>query len=87
MIPLKLELLFLAELIKFLHKYLMKVLKKYWITFPPLDSFLLKELVYWLQKLLYYEAPEWVFVTAYSAFGLVVLLTLLLVPPRLRASE
>lgn len=28
---------------------------------------------YWLQQLLYYEAPHWVFVSAYSLFGLLVL--------------
>ena len=28
---------------------------------------------HWLQQLLYYEAPHWVFVSAYSLFGLLVL--------------
>lgn len=39
---------------------------------------------YWLQKLLYYDAPEWVFVAVYTAFGLAVLLTFILFPPRFR---
>jgi len=29
-------------------------------------------IAYWLQKLLYYEAPPWVFVVSYSLFGLLV---------------
>lgn len=28
---------------------------------------------YWLQKLIYYEAPFWVFTLAYTGFGLLVL--------------
>ncbi|HWI81698.1 DUF2784 domain-containing protein [Ramlibacter sp.] len=27
---------------------------------------------HWLQRLLYYDAPEWVFIAVYSAFGLAV---------------
>ena len=30
---------------------------------------------HWLDKLLYYQLPEWVFVVVYSAFGALVLLT------------
>lgn len=37
---------------------------------------------YWLQRLLYYDAPEWVFIAAYSTFGLLVVLTWLFCPPR-----
>ncbi len=37
---------------------------------------------HWLQRLLYYEAPPWVFTLAYSAFGLVVLATWWCFPPR-----
>lgn len=36
----------------------------------------------WLQRLLYYEAPPWVFVLAYSVFGLVVLAAWWCFPPR-----
>ncbi len=37
---------------------------------------------HWLQRLLYYTAPEWVFILAYSLFGLAVLATWLAFPPR-----
>lgn len=42
---------------------------------------------YWLQRLLFYEAPAWVFTTAYTVFALAVLASWLLFPPgkRLRA--
>lgn len=36
---------------------------------------------YWLQRLLYYEAPPWVFIVAYSLFGLAVLLSWWKFPP------
>ncbi len=36
---------------------------------------------YWLHKLIYYDAPLWVFSTIYTLFGLAVLLSWLLVPP------
>ncbi|MCC6715240.1 MAG: DUF2784 domain-containing protein [Gammaproteobacteria bacterium] len=39
---------------------------------------------YWLQRILYYEAPAWVFTTVYTAFGLLVLASWLLFPPRRR---
>jgi polyferredoxin len=35
-----------------------------------------------LNDLLYYDAPAWVFVTCYTAFGGLVLLSWLWVPPR-----
>ena len=37
---------------------------------------------HWLDKLLYYQLPEWVFVAAYSAFGALVLITWYCVRPR-----
>lgn len=37
---------------------------------------------HWLQRLLYYEAPPWVFVAVYTAFGAAVLATWWLFPPR-----
>ena len=40
---------------------------------------------HWLQRLLYYEAPAWVFTVAYSVFGLLVLATWWLFPPRNRS--
>ena len=48
----------------------------------PAESFVGR----WVQQLLYYRAPEWVFTTAYVAWTLATLLTLWLVPPRRRAA-
>ncbi|QIB65931.1 DUF2784 domain-containing protein [Kineobactrum salinum] len=39
-------------------------------------------IAHWLEQLLYYRAPEWVFVMAYSLFGLLVLASWVLVRPR-----
>jgi hypothetical protein len=39
---------------------------------------------FWLHKLLYYDAPMWVFSVIYTLFGLAVLLSWLLVPPEQR---
>ena len=36
---------------------------------------------HWLQSLLYYSAPEWVFVLSYSAFGCLVLASWFIVKP------
>lgn len=38
----------------------------------------------WVSRLLYYDLPTWVFTLAYVAFGLAVLLTWRLIPPRNR---
>ena len=40
----------------------------------------------WVQALLYYRAPEWVFTVAYVLWTLATLLTLWLVPPRRKAA-
>lgn len=37
---------------------------------------------YWLQKLIYYEAPFWLFAAVYSVFGLLVLLAWWRFPPQ-----
>lgn len=37
---------------------------------------------HWLERMLYYDAPAWVFTTAYSLFGLGVLATWWFFPPR-----
>jgi len=37
---------------------------------------------HWLQRLLYYDAPAWVFTTAYSLFGLAVVAAWWFFPPR-----
>ena len=39
----------------------------------------------WVQRLLFYRAPAWVFTAAYVAWALATLATLRLVPPRRRA--
>ncbi len=41
-------------------------------------------IAYWLEEALYYEAETWVFAVAYTAFGLLVLVSWWLVPPRWR---
>jgi len=40
----------------------------------------------WVGRLLYYEAPDWMFTSAYVAWGLATLATLRLVPPRRKAA-
>lgn len=40
---------------------------------------------HWLQQWLYYDAPAWVFVTAYSLFGLLVVATWWRFPPHRRS--
>lgn len=39
---------------------------------------------HWLSRLLFYEAPPWVFIVAYSAFGLLVAAVWWYFPPRPR---
>jgi hypothetical protein len=39
----------------------------------------------WVRRLLYYDAPQWAFTTAYAAWALATLATLRLVPPRRKA--
>jgi polyferredoxin len=39
---------------------------------------------HWVQRLLYWEAPAWVFVLVYTAFGLLVVLSWWAFPPRAR---
>jgi hypothetical protein len=41
---------------------------------------------YWVQRLLYFDLPPWVFVLAYSVFGLLVLAAWWYFPPRKRGS-
>lgn len=42
---------------------------------------------YWFQQLLFYDAPDWVFILAYSVFALLVLVTWWVFPPRGRLSD
>ncbi len=44
-------------------------------------------IAHWLESLLYYRAPDWVFIALYTAFGGLVLLSLLMVPPRGRKRD
>ncbi len=37
---------------------------------------------YWLDRLIFFSAPRWVFVALYAVFTLAIVLTLWLVPPR-----
>ena len=41
---------------------------------------------HWLHQLLYYTAPQWVFILLYSAFGLLVLVSWFLVRPKRQQS-
>jgi polyferredoxin len=41
---------------------------------------------YWLQRILYYDAPAWVFTAGYTLFALVVLASWWRFPPRRRGS-
>ena len=42
---------------------------------------------YWLQRLLYYDAPPWVFILCYTLFGLLVLATWWYFPPRSKSDD
>lgn len=42
---------------------------------------------HWLQRLLYYEAPPWVFILGYSVFGLLVVLAWWRYPPNWRSAS
>lgn len=37
---------------------------------------------FWLKRLLYYDAPTWVFITAYTVFGFFVVITWFRLPPQ-----
>lgn len=39
-------------------------------------------IAHWLQSILYYEAPPWVFAVCYTAFGTLVVLTWIWIKPR-----
>lgn len=42
---------------------------------------------YWLQSVLYYEAPEWVFIVIYTVFGILVFASWFIVHPRWRSNS
>lgn len=39
---------------------------------------------YWLQSILYYQAPDWAFTLIYSIFGLLVIVSWVRFPPQKR---
>jgi hypothetical protein len=39
-------------------------------------------IAHWMETLLYHEAPLWVFAICYTAFGLLVVASWVIVPPR-----
>jgi hypothetical protein len=41
-------------------------------------------IAYWVRELLFYECATWIFVVAYSVFGMLVLVTFVLAPPQRR---
>jgi hypothetical protein len=42
---------------------------------------------YWLSRLIYFEAPPWVFTAAYTLFGVMVLASWFIVKPRRQADD
>src|SRR5690349_7639867 len=42
---------------------------------------------YWLHHMIFFTAPKWVFITSYTAFGLAVLGTFIIAPPRWRRAR
>ena len=42
---------------------------------------------YWLQRLIFYDAPAWAFTLAYTSFAALVALSLIFYPPRRRAAR
>jgi polyferredoxin len=55
-----------------------------WLRKPdtPADSYETSFIGYWVQRLLYYTAPEWVFALIYTLFALIVVASFLGYPPR-----
>lgn len=50
----------------------------------PESGYELSFIGYWLQRWLYYSAPEWVFTVVYTVFALVVVASFIYYPPRRR---
>lgn len=47
-----------------------------------IETYQMSFIGYWLSRLLYYDAPAWVFTISYTVFSLLVVLTFILYPPR-----
>jgi hypothetical protein len=41
-------------------------------------------IAHWLGRLMFYQAPPWVFIAAYSVFAMLVIVSWLIVPPHSR---
>ena len=55
-----------------------------WLRNAPTDAGFIER---WLHRILFYDIPEWVFLTVYVLFALLVILTFKLVPPRRRGKR
>lgn len=42
---------------------------------------------YWLQRFLYYDVPSWVFVAAYTMFGILIVATWIKFPPQFKSGK
>jgi len=42
---------------------------------------------YWLQRILYYQAPDWVFTSIYTVFGALVIVSWIRYPPKKRVKD
>lgn len=58
------------------------VLENYLRVKAGVDAYHSGFIGYWISRMLFYEAPAWVFVLLYTAFGILVVLTLFVYPPR-----
>ena len=59
-------------------------LENYYRNLAGMDSYGTSFIAYWMNKVLFYSFPAWVFTLIYSLFFLLVLLTLWVYPPRRR---
>ena len=50
------------------------------------DQYIGSFIQYWLQRILFYEAPAWIFILVYTVFGCLILFSWIRFPPR-RSSE
>ena len=60
------------------------LLEMWWRAKAGATTYSTSFIEYWLQRLLYYEAPAWAFVLGYSLFGLHVLATWWYFPPNFK---
>lgn len=60
------------------------VLESHWRRLAGQAGYASSFIGVWLDRLLFYDAPDWLFTTVYTLFALAVLATFLLYPPRFR---